>query len=623
MVPSRLRAALRRIPLSSLRELFWPTGASKAYAVCALVALAVPWLHEYPAGIDLPEHAHLFQVLAHYFDPKTAYRVFYFYEFYTPYAVLYMLAMLFAKIGGALFAVKVLISLCVLMTPAAMTRWLRAIGGEPSLGVLGFAVVFGFGYLWGFLSFVMSIPISFLYLGTLAHLLDRPTWAGRLKCAVLAIVLFFTHGIAFGFTMIVGGIACLLRRGPVKTMAFDVLHFIPAVLVIVPWRLKHHGVTSAPFSEPPTVERFTTLFSGATSAQADFVPAVCVLAAVCLFVAVGRPTLSYRPIRLLPFAFALLGLFTIPEWVSDTWLVGSRFVQFVYCFGLGAFDFHSPSPDGRRLRAVAAGIVLVALSTFHYRMGVFNRELGSLKELEAMIPPGEDVRFFLGDDTSDAFGEGALHNVVAWITAEQGGFLAEDSSMYFQIPLQKRHKVPPPGEFHYLLTRGTRAEARERVGPSPEHLATRGKFHLFETKRTRLSFPGLTLVRFGQDWRKPRQGLSVDSKPLSVGGRRYAEGAGTHARSVLQLKVASGMRRIHGAVGIDDGASEDGAALFRISDGTRRNLFESPPLARGDRATPFDVSLEGVRGDVFLLVDAIDDRIEGAHADWLDVAATP
>jgi hypothetical protein len=617
---SRVALRFRESRLSSSWELFWPRGATKTYALAAFVALAVPWIHEYPAGIDLPHHVHLFGVLANYGRPESAYGVFYRVDFFTPYAIVYLLAWVLAKMGGALFAVKMLISLVILMLPATMTRWLRVIGGKPSLGILGFVLVFGYGYLWGFLSFVLAASFSFVYLVELHELFERPSWRQRLICSLLTILLFFTHGIAFGFTMVAGGIACLLRRNW-KAVVLDALHFVPVVLVIVPWRLKNHHSTSAGFDEPPTVERFTSLFSGAVSSQADFFPAVCALAAVCVFFAVARPRLSYEPIRLVPFALGVVGLFAMPEWASDTFLVGTRFVQFVYFYGVGAFDFLPELAPRRRVQWVTTALVFLGLGSFHYRMHVFNDELDGLDAIKALIPPGEDVRVFAGNAASASFGSIAMRNAGAYVTAAQGGFLALDSSMYFQIPVKKRKEIPEVGEYQHWIARGSRREARDAVGKEPRLIASRGHFHLFEADRTVLQVPGLVFVRFGQSWRRPRQDASVEGKPLSIGGRRYDRGLGCHARSVIQFRVEAGMQHLHGSVGLDDEANAGGTARFRIFDADRRVLFESAPRTVGEPAVPFDVSLEHVVGDVFLHVDAVNDSVDDAHADWVDVEA--
>jgi len=565
---------------------------------------------------------HLFQVLARYSEPETAYNLFYKLDFYTPYAVVYLLGWLFAEIGGAIFSVKVVLTLCILMLPATMTRWLRVIGGDQRLGILGFALVFGYGYLWGFVSFVLSASVSFAYLAELSELLRRPSWKRRSACAALAIVLFFTHGIGFGFTMLAAGLICLLRRVRLSTLALDLLQFVPPLAVVIPWRLRQVHATSQPFDQWPGVDRFTSLFSGCTSSEDTFLPAVCGLAAVSAFFIVLRPRLSYAPERFVPWALGLLGLFAVPEIASDTFLVGTRFVQFVYFFGIGAVDLTETRDLERRVRVVAATLALLGACTFQYRMFVFNRELAGLDEIKSFIPPGGDVRLIAGDASSEVFGSVAHRSVIAYITASQGGFLDPDSSQYFQIPVQRRPEVPLPSEHRYWVTRGNHKSARHEVGKGPKEVASAGFFHLFQPKFTRLTVPGLDFVRFGQNWEKPHQDRSVTDTPLRVGGQLFERGIGSHVQSVLEFRLRPGVKRLRGKIGMDDAGDAGTAGVFRIRDGARRKLFESEPLRVGDPAASFDVSLEGVRGDVFLMIGSHGSS-EGAHADWLELEAVP
>src|SRR6478735_43084 len=123
----------------------------RAYAFNALLALAAIWLNRYPVGVDLPGHAQMFEMLVHYGDPRTSYRFYYYIDFFTPYALAYLVAWPLAKVGGALFAVKGLLSIVALTTPLALARWLRAVGGEVWMSLFGFVLAFGFPYLWGFL----------------------------------------------------------------------------------------------------------------------------------------------------------------------------------------------------------------------------------------------------------------------------------------------------------------------------------------------------------------------------------------------------------------------------------------------------------------------------------------
>ncbi len=591
-----------------------------AFLTCAVLALSAIWLHRYPAGIDLPQHANVLQILASYGDPRTSYGFYYERNFFTPYALAYLLGWPLAKIGGALFAVKVLLSIAVLALPLALHRWIRAIGGEAWLSLFGFVVAFGYAYHWGFLSMMLAAPISFAYLSVVEDLRRGDGWGRLVIASALGLLLFFCHGITWFVTMVVGGISLLAQRDA-RRITMRALHLLPIAVVFALWFFDHVGEGRGAISEWPNEVRIITLFSGLFVPFAAYVAAVAGFLVAVLLFAIGRPSLSARPARFAGLALALLGLLAVPERIFHTWLLGSRFVHYVHGFALGAFDFALAGRDLVRFRRVVFALVVLSLVVLHARLAVFQSELAGLRALQPLVPPGADLKLFPERGDSRAFGGGALGQVAAWIPADQGGLLENDSAIYFQLPLQRRRGAVRPTRYQYLVVRGTPSEARSAVGRAPTLVAQRGDFHLFEDSPPDIRVPGLDLVRYGQPLGTLRQGTSVAGKRLTVGGREFENGLGTCARSVIELRPAPTVRSLRGAVGIDDGAGVTAEAVFKILDANRRELWVSR-TSSGRAAEPFEVSLEGLVGNVFLVVEPVR-TIESAHVDWLELAAAP
>ncbi len=100
-----------------------------------------------------------------------------------------------------------------------------------------------------------------------------------------------------------------------------------------------------------------------------------------------------------------------------------------------------------------------------------------------------------------------------------------------------------------------------------------------------------------------RANLSVDGKPLRIGGRDFAAGVGTRANSVLFVRLGGGSQRFTALVG-PDGNPPDSVPgrplrpsppiVFRVL-GDGRVLYVSRPLVRGDSAEPLSVDVRGVR----------------------------
>lgn len=613
---SSFQNAARRL-WRAVPEALLPRALRWHYFVGAILALAAVWFHRYPAGIDLPQHANILRTLIDYTDGRSGYRYFYSLDFFTPYALAYLVGVPFAAVVSPLFAVKVLYTIAALGTPLALMRWLRAAGGEPAVGLLGFLLAFGYPYQWGFMSMVFATPLSFLYLAAFEELRNETTWKRVAVTSALGILLFFCHGIAFAVTMLASGVSFLVQRG-IKRMVIQGVHYLPILAVLVPWYLMHRKQSNVPTAEPATAERIVRLFSALFSAQLDYRATMAGIAVAVVLFAAGRPVLSRKPSRVVPLVIALLGLFALPDTLFDTWQVGSRFAHFAQCFVPVALDFALDERALRRFRAVALAVVIVALGVLNYRLHVFNRELAGLDAVKQQMTPGADVELSTGNNKSETFGSSQHGQVAGWITAERGGIL-ENSGGYFQLPARRREHDPWVGEFHYLVTRGSRSEAKKTFGKRGRLLASAGGFTVYEVTLPDMGVPGLELVRYAQSYKQPLRNLSVEGNPLSVGGKAFESGIGAHARSILQLRPSGAARALRGLVGMDDDASGATPSRFRVMNADRRTLWVSPFRRKGDAALPFEVSLAGFKGDLFLVTEVAGTSVSSAHTDWLEL----
>ncbi len=98
-----------------------------------------------------------------------------------------------------------------------------------------------------------------------------------------------------------------------------------------------------------------------------------------------------------------------------------------------------------------------------------------------------------------------------------------------------------------------------------------------------------------QDWGRPQVDQSVTGKPLSIGGRKFARGLGTHAISTLAIELDGGTQRFTALVGVDDDAGTNAASVvFRVV-GDGRTLWKSGVMKLGQAPQPVDVNLKGIK----------------------------
>ncbi len=124
----------------------------------------------------------------------------------------------------------------------------------------------------------------------------------------------------------------------------------------------------------------------------------------------------------------------------------------------------------------------------------------------------------------------------------------------------------------------------------------------------------LDVSKMSSGWGQALADQSVTGKAISIAGRTFHYGVGTHAESMLHVKLDGKVERFRGFVGVDDAAGGRGSLRFRVyADG--KVLFDSGVIKGGQEAKAVDVPLAGVER-LMLLVTSAGDGIDFDHANW-------
>ena len=127
----------------------------------------------------------------------------------------------------------------------------------------------------------------------------------------------------------------------------------------------------------------------------------------------------------------------------------------------------------------------------------------------------------------------------------------------------------------------------------------------------------LDLEPIVQGWGKPQPDKSVTGKPLSIAGKHFEHGLGTHADSLIRLDLKGGSERFSAVVGVDDAAGNQQASISVKIVGDGKTLWKTGVMKLGQPAQPVDLDVSGIKS-LLLLVDSTGDGIAYDHADWAD-----
>jgi len=136
-----------------------------------------------------------------------------------------------------------------------------------------------------------------------------------------------------------------------------------------------------------------------------------------------------------------------------------------------------------------------------------------------------------------------------------------------------------------------------------------------ETREIRLD--ELDISKMTSGWNEPKANKSIEGRPISIGGRKFEHGVGTHSESMFAVSLDGKARRFEAFVGVDDeAANNQGSVEFRIY-GDHKLLYESVIMKGMDAAKEVDVDISGVK-KLLLVVGNGGDDSNHDHADWAD-----
>jgi hypothetical protein len=266
-------------------------------------------------------------------------------------------------------------------------------------------------------------------------------------------------------------------------------------------------------------------------------------------------------------------------------------------------------------------LTLAFLVVLNVRLAGFNREMAGLDVIARSIPKGSDIETLVvqTDLNSEVFGADQLGQTPAWITAERGGMIANDSAVaiYYQIPI-KRNDVPFPARSRYVIGHGDRRSYRHVLRSatgSSAPLARSDQWLLYE--RPGFETDDFVVVRDAQGYGTLAKDRSIGGRALEIGGVKFEHGLGAHAESFVRIRFKRAGKKLSGACGLDTNAGGPGEVVFRIRDDSGHVLFESAAMKGSMPAQSFSVALTG---QPEVLLEALAPHgVAYAHADWVDL----
>ncbi|MBD3219548.1 MAG: hypothetical protein GF310_14865 [candidate division Zixibacteria bacterium] len=167
------------------------------------------------------------------------------------------------------FANKIFYIVYIVLFPLSVLFLIRKTNGNPWISLLSFPLLYSFSIGWGFVGFTMAIPVILFMLGLKIDYFQKITPKNSIILSALFVILFFIHGIAALFAVLIFLILAIAycNRSPMRLVK-SLLILLPFVTLYIFWyNVKSGGysfteVTSylSDYYSSQYFERFTDRF---------------------------------------------------------------------------------------------------------------------------------------------------------------------------------------------------------------------------------------------------------------------------------------------------------------------------------------------------------------------------
>lgn len=409
-----------------------------AFWLACAWAVATMWLAPHLPQVDLPQHAAQVALLREMFEGRSVWDEQLRVNLLTPYLIGYLSLYALSLVMSIEAAIALLYSLAFLAFVAACISLRRQLRADPRLDWLCLPVFFGLSWRWGFLTFLLAVPIGLFYLRECYRFVQALRARDAALLVLLGVALLFSHGLVFLYAVGLGLLVALASEQPGRRRLFAAL---PGVLLLAGFALYKILVLDPEMQQAVGSEQWyfgslkvrllaiTTYATSATHHEFYPAPLITLVAAAAPWALGLRLQRGLAP--KLPFLCTLAMMLVLPSFLFGATHFYERFAFLLpptYALMFARADAPAaPRPAWRSEGVVMALLALCAASVFAretWRNLVFADESRSAWTVLDRIPERQLVLWLpLDRDSPRAKLRDAYLHYALWYQAHHGGLV--------------------------------------------------------------------------------------------------------------------------------------------------------------------------------------------------------
>lgn len=424
-----------------------PRAFLAACLLCVLPLLVVG----YPVMVDIPQHAAQIAAILGTLDGSWRFAPEFQVQAFTPYWFGYGLVLALAGVIGVPAALKCVIGASVVAFPWSAARLLTRYGVPAAWFGWLLPLSLGFAFQWGFLSFIVAMPLAFLFLSHWRSLCDRRDLRSALMTALWLHLLFFAHLLIAAFVIAIATLQCVAGPRSWREVARRVAPLASILPLALVWAwMTLRGSTQAHEATVWKIGlgRLSLLLPDLVAAPPGAAGLLLGVVALAFPWATGARW-RREPARWLPFAFFVAFVMLFPLYVSGNAHTASRFAAFGLTLYFLCFAPRADATDvpGRvRLPwALLTGVLGVALVGWHsLRASITDLEARGYRDVVSGAAPGGRMLSLVVEPRGYGSYIPYFLHYPAWYQATARGLVEPSFARSYAIPLQYRPGVEVP-----------------------------------------------------------------------------------------------------------------------------------------------------------------------------------
>ena len=422
--------------------------------ITVLLAGGTVWLAPHLPLADLAQHAAQVSLCHDLLLGTSKWQPLVEVNYSTPYWLGFGLALLLSFVVPVSAALKIVLMLSYWGFVAGAVLLRRRLGADPRLDWLSVMPFFGLAWLYGFFPFLVALPVGMAFIVLAQGYARAPTRGLGGAVLGLGVLLFFSHGLVFIFSIAVGAAFLAIHR----PSPASVLPYLLLGATCLAYVLLRPAATTLLATRPDWLGlgglNYLVFFPmGSPTIDPLLAPLVPLLLAASLLLG---SRFNRNKAAVVPLIVLLLWIVLVPETLMETYFVGSRFAVFFLPFVALLFA-PAPAPGWRLLPIVL--LTWAALGVQVERLLAFAAESRDFEAVLAAAEPGYRAQQQVLDMTSPAAHTPmAYQNFALWYQAEMAGFVDFNFAAYptqvvrFRDP--KTQTELPASAYRYVFVRG-------------------------------------------------------------------------------------------------------------------------------------------------------------------------